>query len=93
MKITPDIIRQEFIGTEAKIVKNPNPASVGLSGKVVDETKNTFTLMCENRKKIAIKHLSTFHFTFPDGTIVEIDGALLVGKPEDRLKKVIRRLW
>jgi RNase P/RNase MRP subunit p29 len=30
---------------------------------------------------------------FADRTIVEVNGRLLVGKPEDRLKKNVRRLW
>jgi ribonuclease P protein subunit POP4 len=40
-----------------------------------------------------VKDSSVFHFKFPDGTVVEIDGKLLVGRPEDRLKKRVRRLW
>ena len=51
MKITPDIIRHEFVGTEAKVSKSTNSDCVGLSGKVVDETRNTFTFyMKENER-------------------------------------------
>lgn len=93
MKVTPDIIRHEFIGTEAKISKSRDKNYVSVSGKVVDETRNTFTILHKGKKKIIIKDSAIFHFMFSDGTIVEIDGKLLVGRPEDRLKRHIRRLW
>ncbi|MEM2419542.1 MAG: ribonuclease P protein component 1 [Candidatus Bathyarchaeia archaeon] len=93
MKVTPDIIRYEFIGTEAKVAKSTNPSCVGIRGKVVDETKNTFTILHNGERKMIIKDTSVFHFKFSDGTVVEIDGKLLVGRPEDRLKKRVRRLW
>lgn len=93
MKVTPDIIRQEFIGTEIKVSKSKDPSYVGMSGKVVDETRNTFAISQKGKKKTVVKDLAVFHFKFSDGTVVEIDGKLLVGRPEDRLKKHIRRLW
>lgn len=93
MKVTPDIIRYEFIGTESKIVKSPHAGYVGLRGTVIDETKNTFTILHEGKPKQAVKNMAVFHFNFPDGTVVEIDGRLLVGRPEDRLKKSVKRLW
>ncbi|MEM2281025.1 MAG: ribonuclease P protein component 1 [Candidatus Bathyarchaeia archaeon] len=93
MRVTPDIIRYEFIGTEAKVAKSINPACTGLKGKVIDETRNTFTIFHEGKGRMVVKEASVFHFKFPDGTVVEIDGKLLVGRPEDRLKKRIKRLW
>jgi len=93
MKITPDIIRGEFIGTETKIAKSPHSGYVGLSGEVINETKNTFTILHAGETKSVIKDAAVFHFKFSDGTIVEIDGKLLAGRPEDRLKKGIKRLW
>lgn len=93
MKVTPSIIRGEFIGTEGKIAKSPNPNYAGLYGKIINETKNTFTLLHEGKAKSVVKDSAVFHFKFSDGTIAEIDGKLLVGRPEDRLKKSIKRLW
>ena len=93
MKVTTDIIRGEFVGTEAKIVKSPHKGYVGLHGEVVDETKNTFTITHRGKAKSIIKDQAILNFKFPDGTIVEIDGKLLVGRPEDRLKKTVKRLW
>ncbi|MEM2994709.1 MAG: ribonuclease P protein component 1 [Candidatus Bathyarchaeia archaeon] len=93
MKVTPDIIRDEFIGAEAKITKSAHAGYVGLAGKVIDETRNTFTILHKGKRKMVVKNAVVFHFKFSDGTVVEIDGKLLVGRPEDRLKKRVRRLW
>lgn len=93
MKITPNIIRYEFVGTEAKVAKSKHQGSVGISGKITDETRNTFVILHKGERKRIIKDSAVFHFRFSDGTIVEIDGKLLVGRPENRLKKRIRRLW
>jgi ribonuclease P protein subunit POP4 len=93
MKVTPEIIRYEFIGTEGKVARSPHEGYVGLGGKVVSETKNTFTFLKEGKEKSVIKESAVFNFKFEDGTVVEIDGKLLVGRPEDRVKKCIKRLW
>jgi ribonuclease P protein subunit POP4 len=93
MKVTPDIIRGEFIGAEGKITKSRHSDYVGISGEVINETKNTFTILHAGKAKSVIKDSAVFHFKFSDGTIVEIDGKLLVGRPEDRLKKSVKRLW
>jgi ribonuclease P protein subunit POP4 len=93
MKVTPDIIRGEFIGAEGKITKSRHSDYVGISGEVINETKNTFTILHAGKAKSVIKDSAVFHFKFSDGTIVEIDGKLLVGRSEDRLKKSVKRLW
>jgi ribonuclease P protein subunit POP4 len=93
MKVTPDIIRGEFIGAEGKITKSRHSDYAGISGEVINETKNTFTILHAGKAKSVIKDSAVFHFKFSDGTIVEIDGKLLVGRPEDRLKKSVKRLW
>jgi len=93
MKVTPAIIQHEFIGTEAEVAKSKDPNYIGLSGKIIDETRNTFTMLHEGKRRKIVKDIAVFHFRLPDGTVVEIDGKLLVGRPEDRLKKHIKRLW
>ena len=93
MKVTPDIIRHDFIGTEGKIARSPHADYIGIHGEVIEETKNTFTIMHEGKAKSVIKNSAVFNFKFSDGTTVEIDGKLLVGRPEDRLKRTVKRLW
>ena len=93
MKITPDIIRCELIGTQARIAQSTHLGYIGLAGPVIAESKNTLTLIHKGQPKSVIKDLATFDFSFDDGTTVEVDGKLLVGRSEDRLKKGVKRLW
>lgn len=93
MRITPDVIREEFIGTTAHVASSPHTGYIGVNGEVIGETRNTFTLNQAGETKRIVKDQAVFQFQFSDGTIVEIDGKLLVGKPEDRLKKQVKRLW
>lgn len=93
MKFTSNIIQDEFIGLESKVVNSFNHDSIGITGKIIDETRNTFTILQNNTKKVVIKDTSIFNFVMNDGTIIEIDGKAILGRPEDRIKKRLRRLW
>jgi len=93
MKVSPTIIQHELIGLDAKIAKSTNPSYRGISGKIIDETRNTLTIQHGNTKKTVVKNVTVFHITTPDGTTVEIDGNTIVGRPEDRLKKRLKRRW
>ncbi|NLE04855.1 MAG: ribonuclease P protein component 1 [Crenarchaeota archaeon] len=93
MIITPNIIKREFIGAHGLISTSTHAGYLGVSGLVVDETKNTFTIQQDGKNKSVIKDMSVFQFQFSNGARVEIDGSLLVGRPEDRLKKTVKRLW
>lgn len=93
MKITPDILRYEFIGAKGLVAASPNSNLMGISGLVIGETRNTFALRNMGITRSVVKETATFDFTFNDGTVVEIDGKLLVGRSEDRLKKSVKRLW
>jgi ribonuclease P protein subunit POP4 len=74
-------------------VRSLNTSLKGISGKVINETRNTFTILDKGRKKIVIKDTAVFNFVTTDGTVVEIDGKVIKGRPEDRIKKQLRRLW
>lgn len=93
MKITPAFVQGEFIGLKAKVVESSNRSNMGISGTVVDETRNTLLVRHKDADKMVAKDASVFHFIMPDGTIVEVDGKVILGRPEDRLKKRIKRRW
>jgi len=93
MTVSPSVVQYEFIGLETTVVKSSNPDVVGISGKVVDETRNTLTILQDNTKKVIVKDASVFEFVLPDKTVVEIDGKVIMGRPEDRLKRRPKRLW
>ena len=93
MNITPSIVQHEFIGLETNVIKSSNPHVVGITGRVVDETRNTLTILHNGERKVVIKDTAVFDFVMPDGTVVELDGKVIMGRPEDRIKKRPRRLW
>jgi ribonuclease P protein subunit POP4 len=93
MIITPDIIREEFVGTIGVVTSSSHSGYLGIHGYVVGETRNTLTLQHDGTAKHVVKDQVVFQFQFSDGAVVEIDGRLLVGRSEDRLKKTVKRLW
>lgn len=93
MKTATEIIQDEFIGLNAKVTRSSNPCYVGISGRVVNETRNTLVLLHNDKEKAIVKEVSVFHLRLPHGTVIKIDGKLIVGRPEDRVKKKIRRRW
>ena len=93
MRVTADILQQEFIGLSAKVVRSPNSSLLGISGRVINETRNTLVIQHKNRARTVAKNVAVLHFVMPDGTIVEITGKVIVGRPEDRVKRHVRRRW
>jgi ribonuclease P protein subunit POP4 len=72
----------EFIGTHAEIADATNKSLVGLGGKIVFETKQTFTINTKTGLKIIPKqHVS---WKFQNDSI--INGDLIAKRPEDRIK-------
>lgn len=93
VKVSPDILQSELIGLRARVAKSLHADYLGIKGKVIDETRKTLVILHRNEKKTVIKDVAVFHFTMPNGTIVEIDGKAIVGRPEDRVKRQVRRRW
>ena len=89
MPITPyNLVRHELCGLAVKIEKSTDPTQKGITGKVIDETYNTLKIETKDGKeKSAIKENCVFVFTLSDKTKVQVDGKLLVSRPEDRIKK------
>ena len=57
------VLRSEFIGKRVCVVNATNQSLVGLEGKVVDETKHTFTLQTiQGTKKIIKKNQKFIHY-------------------------------
>jgi ribonuclease P protein subunit POP4 len=91
--ITPqNIMRHELVGLWVRVARSTHQGFTGLEGKVVNETKNTLTLEDgEGREKMIPKKTSTFQFKLPDGGTVEIEGRIIVSRPEDRIKKRFKK--
>lgn len=92
MPITPkNLVRHEIIGLEVKIKESTDPTLKNLKGRVIDETYNTFKIEVGKKEKIIPKKDCIFIFILPNKTKVQVEGKLLVGRPEDRIKKKFPR--
>ena len=93
--ITPqNVFRHELVGLEVAVVSSFQVGFKEINGKVVDETRNTIKIEDkEGNEKIVPKNAATFHFKLPDGSKVEINGKILVARPEDRIKKRFKKYW
>lgn len=90
--ITPqNILRHELIGLDVKVAQAKDPNIRGVKGKIVNETRNMLTIVDRGRKLLIPKDVATFRFKLKDGTLVDVDGARLVARPENRLKTKVKR--
>ena len=87
-----NIVRHELIGLKVRIEKSTDPTQKGLRGKVIDESYNTIKIeTVKGKEKVIPKKNSVFIFTLPNKTKVQVEGKLLVARPEDRIKKKFPR--
>ncbi len=88
MPITAEnLVRHELIGLAVRIAKSSDPGQKGLKGKVIDESYGTLRIEAGGKERIVPKANSTFVFTLPDKEKVQVEGKLLISRPEDRIKK------
>lgn len=76
-----------FIGLKARVVQSPDPTIRSVSGKVVLETKNTFVFATEKGRKVIPKKDNEFEFS--DGKVVRVSGTAIIGRPEERIAKLV----
>ncbi len=86
-----NITRHELIGLEAEVLDDANPCNIKTRGTVIDETMNTVVIDGGGAKRIAKKN-AVFKFML-NGKSVKVDGWALLGRPEDRIKKKLKRRW
>ena len=85
--ITPtNLIRHELIGLDIVVSESPNPLSIGIKGKVIDETQQTLTIQTKKGNKKILKRLSTFVFNVKDEK-VEVKGSVIAKRPWERISK------
>ena len=87
-----NLIRHELIGLEARISGGSNRCQKLIKGIVANETRNTLILLQGREEKQISKGDASFIFNL-DGTLVEVEGKTLIGRPEDRVKKKPKRDW
>ncbi len=86
--ITPlNILNHEIIGLKTHVVGSRDPTHVCREGTIIAETKEMIQLDTDEGEILLPKDVCVFQLTLPDGTTVQVDGNLLHGRPEDRMKK------
>jgi len=82
MDLTPEnLIYHELIGLPVEVIPT------GISGTVVDETRNMLVVETGGRDRKISKSGRTFIFTLPEGSRVKVLGSLLRSQPENRIPK------
>jgi ribonuclease P protein subunit POP4 len=89
MRNPENILRHELIGLQCTIKEASNKAQRGLNGKIVDENMKSIVIESNGRKMIPKKG-TTFAVKLSN-KIVEIDGNFIIARPEDRIKKKIKK--
>lgn len=84
-----NVVQHELIGLEVEVVAAKNRALEGIRGKIIDETRETIVVEEEGRLKRLMKSQITIK-TKIRGEEILINGKILVGRPEERIKKVKR---
>jgi len=87
-----NLIQHELIGLEVSVMESSNPFCVGISGSVIDETKNTL-VVSQGKRRVIPKAIARFRFTLPDGRKVDVDGVRILGEPENRIKRSVGDVW
>ena len=75
--------RVELIGECVEVSYHTDPSLCGISGTVVDETREMLVIKSNGTKKIISKRPAKF--VFKDGELV---GKKIAYRPQDRIKKV-----
>ncbi|MCS7096991.1 MAG: ribonuclease P protein subunit [Candidatus Methanomethylicia archaeon] len=90
-----NIIMHELIGLKVKVSECRNPSCIGIEGIVVDETMKTIKIKDKRdcRIKVIPKMNTKFIFETEIGELVEVDGNVILARPEDRLKRIPKRRW
>ena len=87
-----NVLRHELIGLEAGVVSSRNPSHRAVEGFIVDESMKTLVIERDGEAKRIPKRDATFIIKLPS-SLVEVEGAAMYGRSEDRVKKKIKRRW
>ena len=88
-----NIVRHELIGLEAEILKSTDEKKQEIKGTIIDETKKMLLLRTAKGEKLVEKSVCAFRINLPNGKKVDVNGKLLLGRPEERIKKKLPQRW
>ena len=83
-----EMVNQSWIGRTMTVTASTDPTLTGRQGIVVDETRNTLSLL-EGEQHLVLNKAS-ITFTVDDNDVV-IQGAMVGQRPEDRIHRTYRK--
>lgn len=90
MITSKNIFKHELTGLEAKVLKCPDKGKEGIRGKVVNESQNMLIIQTKKGDKKVAKKGTIFRFFIKEGA-VDIEGNVLLSKPEERIKSKLEK--
>ncbi|WP_440060055.1 ribonuclease P protein component 1 [Thermogladius sp. 4427co] len=93
MKVTSsNLVYHELIGLKVRLLSYTDMKMTGLEGRVVDETLKTLVIETVGKKRVRVfKSNGVFEFILPSGEKAIIKGDLILGRPAERLKRLVRK--
>ena len=85
-----NLARHELIGLSVIVAESTDNGQVGISGMIVDETRNTFLVETERGLKRIPKSNTSLTFALQNGQKVKVSGSILISQPENRISKKIK---
>ena len=86
-----NILFHELIGLDATVTHASSQSLVGITGLIIDETRNTVRIKTLSGLKMVGKKGVTFRIRLPEGKVVDLDGSALLMAPERRITMRIKR--
>ncbi len=89
-----NIFFHELVGLKVRIVNSLNPTQVGLSGKIIWETKRSIVVQTGSNHIVRLLKKEVFlEIELPDKEKVYVSGDYLFGDPIERAKRIKRVKW
>ena len=82
------VMHAPWLAREIEVIGSRDPGLVGVTGMIVEETRRTLRVRTIGREVTLPKDVITFTI---DSEEVEIDGASVTQRPEDRINRRYRR--
>lgn len=89
MQIIKKLLRDELIGRTIEIIGSGNKSCVGISGKIIDETRHLLIIETSKGIRKIPKKNNAFQITYLEDKI-NVDGALLCDAPAERIKSKVK---
>ena len=91
--MTPvNLVCHELIGLKVEVASSSDETKCKMSGTVVDETRNMIIMETKHGRRSVAKKECVFNITTLAGECVRVDGDVLMARPEDRIKKLGRKM-